>query len=151
MKIIPHTNQKTNAITNEDFFSSGGPIRSFQFTAHLSSIVINRCKNFALLLKNIAKHSIETSIQCRCGTLLAYSFYISKFLVKCDFSTSNTILWIFFTNWTSFQANKINIYHITSTILLLLNRFVIISLLQVHTWNPKNINIIWYLNFKHNW
>ena len=83
---------------------------------------MNRRRTSALLLRNIAKHPIETpSRRCFCsivnkrGTHLAYSFFMPKFSVnmRCTplfempnmsaisrtFSgrSSNTLLWIFFT------------------------------------------------------
>ena len=99
------------------FFVSG-----VKWLAHISSMVMNRRKKSALLLWNIAKHSIETSSRrCFCsivskrGTHLVHSFLMFKFSVnmRCialfemptisasprTFSrrSSNTILWIFFT------------------------------------------------------
>ena len=89
---------------------------------HVSPMVIDRRKKSALLLWNIAKHSVETSSRCcfcsivsKHGTHLAYSFLMSNFSVniRCTglfeiptmsasprtFSrqSSHTILWIFFT------------------------------------------------------
>jgi len=61
-------------------------VSGVKWWTHVSSMVMNRRKNSALLLRNIAKHSIETSSRrCFCsivskrGTHLAHSCLISKF------------------------------------------------------------------------
>ena len=132
IKMIPRVSQKTDAITLPAdgtvfaFFGadSPGPVHYFD-CCFVSGVkwwthVMNRRRTSALLLRNIAKHPIETpSRRCFCsivnkrGTHLAYNFFMPKFSVnmRCTplfempnmsaisgtFSwwSSNTLLWIF--------------------------------------------------------
>ena len=138
MKIIPRAPQKTDATTlpvdetDSAFLGADSPfsvhcfdcsfVSGMKWWIHVSSMVMNRRKNSALLMWNIAKHSIEIfSRRCFCsivgkrGTHLVHRFLISKFSVNmrcavlfekpamsassCTSSrrSPNAILWIFFT------------------------------------------------------
>ena len=138
MKIIPRASQKTDAMTSPTdktvsaFFGADSPlsvhcfdcsfVSGVKWRTYVSSMIMNRRKKSALLLWNIAKHSIETSLRrCFCsivskrGIYFEHSFFMSKFSVNMQCTalfempiisassrtfirrSSNNILWIFIT------------------------------------------------------
>ena len=103
MEIIPRASKNTDAMT---FLADGTVffgvyyflsvhcfdcsfVSGVKWWTHVSSQVMNRRKKLSLLLYNIAKHSIETSLRrCFCsivskrGTHLAYSSLMFEFSVN---------------------------------------------------------------------